>query len=131
MRRNPPPIGQLMTRMPHEIDRFETLGRAKEVMVEWGIRHLPVMAGGKLHGIISERDVDTVIAATAGARWHVELADVCTPEPYCVPPTAPVTEVAQEMSKRAIGSAVVVDGGVVVGIFTATDALDALVAAYT
>lgn len=43
-----------------------------------------------------------------------------------VSPVTAVDEVAQRMLERGVGSAVVVDGGFVVGIFTTTDALRVL-----
>jgi acetoin utilization protein AcuB len=47
---------------------------------------------------------------------------------YCVSPDAPLVEVAREMAEHKYGSAVVVEGPKVVGVFTTTDALRALVA---
>ena len=49
-------------------------------------------------------------------------------EPYTVAPDAQLREVARTMAERKIGSAVVVDGGEVTGVFTTTDALRALAA---
>jgi len=42
-----------------------------------------------------------------------------------VSPDAPIDEVVQEMAGKKFGSAVVIDNGKVVGMFTATDALAA------
>jgi acetoin utilization protein AcuB len=119
-----------MTRLPEEIDRFESVARAKEMMQDNDIRHLPVMAGAKLFGIVSERDVDLVMAATAGVIARTEIGEICGQGAYSVLPTALVTDVAATMVEHGIGSAVVVDGDAVVGIFTVTDALRALVSAY-
>jgi acetoin utilization protein AcuB len=53
----------------------------------------------------------------------MKVEDVMTPHPYTVTPGAPLDEVASAMSRRKIGSAVVVEGGRVVGVFTTVDAL--------
>lgn len=42
---------------------------------------------------------------------------------YTVAPEAPIDEVVREMSQHKYGSAVVVDNGKVVGVFTTVDAL--------
>jgi len=60
------------------------------------------------------------------ARETIEEA--MTADPITVPPDAPLEEVAEAMAARKHGSAVVVDRGAVVGIFTTTDAMKALVA---
>ena len=129
-RRRAPAVSDFMTRLPTELDRCDTVARAKEVMTEQGIRHIPVMDGTKLYGIISERDVDIVLAAIAGLADPPPLDAVCPTDTYAVVPTTPITEVAQVMVSRRVGSAVVVDQGFVVGIFTVVDALRALGSAY-
>ena len=118
-----------MTRLPEEVDRRVSLARAAERMREHEIHHLPVMDGSRLYGILSSRDVD-VLTSALGDASEMPVGDVCITDPYDVPPTASLAEVAEVMAHRHIGSAVVVDAGVVVGIFTVTDALRALAAAY-
>ncbi len=48
--------------------------------------------------------------------------------PYTVSPDAPLRDVARTMAEQKFGSAVVVDGDEVTGVFTTTDALRALAA---
>lgn len=130
MPRKAPPVNEFMTRLPRELDRRETVARAKQLMLTEDIRHIPVMDGPKLFGIISERDVDLILATMGGVRDAPAIDLVCEENPYAVSPLTPITEVAQEMELRKVGSAVVVDGDVVVGIFTLIDALRALRHAY-
>jgi acetoin utilization protein AcuB len=54
------------------------------------------------------------------------VGDFILEPPYSVAPDAPLREVAREMSARKCGSAVVVEGEQVVGVFTTTDALTLL-----
>jgi CBS domain-containing protein len=54
------------------------------------------------------------------------LADVITGKVFSVTPGQPVTEVAKVMVQGRVGSAVVIDGPWLVGIFTERDALRAL-----
>jgi CBS domain-containing protein len=54
------------------------------------------------------------------------IADVMSRDLVTVPPTATVAEAATVMSERHVGSALVLDGGALVGIFTERDILRAL-----
>ncbi len=119
-----------MTRLPTELDRRDTVTHALEVMITQDIRHIPVMDGAKLFGILSKRDLEVVLATLRTSREVPKIGAVCEVSPFVVSPVTPVHEVAQEMELRKVGSAVVMDAGVVVGIFTVIDALRALRQAY-
>jgi acetoin utilization protein AcuB len=128
--RKSPSVRAYMSRLPIEIDRNETIARAEELMEQYDVRHIPVMSGLHLFGIVSLRDVREA-RLTEGERCsQIAVADVCTREVLTVSPLIGVTEAAQRMLSRKVASAVVVDGDVLVGIFTTTDALRALCDAY-
>jgi acetoin utilization protein AcuB len=96
-------------------------------MDKYNLRHLPVWSDGKLVGIVSARDLDCVrsLAHAEPAVIHVE--DAMTANPYAPSPDTLLVDVVRTMVERKLGSAVVMDGGQIVGIFTATDAMRALV----
>ena len=54
------------------------------------------------------------------------VGDFILGPPYSVAPDATLREVVRTMAEKKYGSAVVVEGGQVVGVFTTTDALRAL-----
>ena len=118
-----------MTPALHSIGKDQPLAVAHRLMKEQQIRHLPVLDGGKVVGIISERDLyylETI------AEVDIETEPVeegMTRDIYCVSPEAPLREVVQEMASRKYGCAIVVEGKKAVGIFTTTDAMH-LLAAY-
>lgn len=119
-------ISELMTPIPHTIGRDVTITEATEKMVAHGIRHLPVLHGGKLVGVVSDRD-----AGLIGALNDVDPTKVTVEEamsnPWTVEDTARVSDVVREMTEHKYGSALIVDGrGTLVGIFTTHDALKAL-----
>ena len=99
-----------------------------ETMKGEGIRHIPVTsAEGRPVGIISERDLKVFSLNPAWAS-KIEAADIMTETPFSVTSGTALEEVVFEMSKRKVGSALVVDGNSELqGIFTSTDALNALV----
>ena len=115
-----------MTPSPHTIGDDQTLARAAEVMHEFQIRHLPVLSGGKLVGMLTERDL-ALIESMRGVDPKVERArDAMSTEVYSVSPEAALDEVALQMAANKYGSAVVVQNNHVVGVFTNVDACRAL-----
>lgn len=117
-----PPIHKYMTALPHSIGLDQPLRYAKKMMSEYNIRHLPVEQGGKLVGILTDRDIGLASSFIGAAEMKVE--DVMMPMVYAVEPETPLNEVVIEMAQHKYGCAVVQQGnGKVVGIFTATDAM--------
>ena len=90
------------------------------------VRHLPVLKGDQLVGLVSERDLYLLetLKSVDPAKEPVDQA--MTDSPFSVAPGARVREVVQEMLDEKYGSAVVVERGRVIGIFTRSDALRAL-----
>ena len=52
-----PTVGSVMTRFPYAADASTGVVEAGALMDEQGIRHLPVVDGGEIVGIISDRDL--------------------------------------------------------------------------
>jgi acetoin utilization protein AcuB len=77
--------------------------------------------------VVSQRDLYLLetLRGVDAARELVEEA--MTAEPFVVDPGAALEGVAEAMAIHKHGSALVVDGAVLIGIFTTTDALRALV----
>ena len=114
-----PLIKAVMTPFPHSIPRDARLEEAKRMMSLHKIRHLPVVEGQTLVGIVSERDL---LHADQHAALPSRVADICQPDVYVVELTERLDGVLDEMLERKIGSAVVVRGDRIVGIFTTVDA---------
>lgn len=117
-----PTIEQFMTPTPLTIEADQTLDSAMEIMRESGVRHLPVRDHGKLVGVISERDLARSDRARDTRRLFTPVTTAMQAEPYCVEPTSLLTDVVREMAERRIGSALVVHGDTICGIFTSVDA---------
>jgi acetoin utilization protein AcuB len=116
-----------MTACPHSIGSDQPFARAHEQMRALGVRHLPVLTGGRVVGIVSERDLALVEAMREEIDpERLTVEEAMTPEPYVVEPSAPLAAVAREMAAHRYGAALVVESGRLVGVFTTTDALRAL-----
>jgi acetoin utilization protein AcuB len=115
-----------MTISPVVISSDRTLSEARRLMRERNIRHLPVVDAGVLVGVVSQRDL-YLLETLKGVDPSSEIVrEAMTNDPYTVPPDALLEEVATVMAENKYGSAVVVDRGTVIGVFTTVDALRTL-----
>ncbi len=122
------PVRSFMTASPVVVASHRTLAEAHQLMREHRVRHLPVVDDGRLVGILSQRDLYMLETLRGIDVASETVAEAMTAEPYTAAPDAPLDDVAREMADHRYGSAVVVDGGAVVGVFTTVDALRALAA---
>src|SRR5690349_263459 len=104
----------------------QTLGEASRLMRGHGIRHLPVVEHGKVIGILSQRDVYLVETLAVSRPEEIRVEEAMTSDPFLVEPEDSLESVAEHMASRRIGSAIVAHDGVLLGLFTVTDALRAL-----
>ena len=123
-----PTIRHFMTSAPETIGADLTLAQARDRMYQLNARHLPVVDGGELVGILSDRDI-ALVDAVFGDLGRLQVRQAMTAQPFTCGPEAHVHAVAAEMAAHKYGTAIVVDRdhpGQVVGLFTTTDALHAL-----
>jgi acetoin utilization protein AcuB len=120
------PIREYMSKAPLTIGRRQTLTTAHELMRGRRVRHLPVLEAGKLVGVVSQDDLHFLESLKDVEPDEVLVEEAMSADPYWVSATTPLSEVARTMARGKLGSTVVVDGGKVVGVFTATDALKIL-----
>lgn len=115
-------IREHMTPQPHSIGPDIPLKTAIEQMRAHEVRHLPVRRGGRLIGILSDRDVKLAASFPHAAELTVE--DVMTPDPYSVSPDTPLVDALAQMAEHKYGCTVICDAkNEVLGIFTAIDAV--------
>ena len=121
-----PTVQKYMTTTPHTIRPDLSLAEADKIMREHVVRHLPVLKGGQLVGLLSQRDIRLVESFKDVDSANVQVVEAMSQDTYEVPPTAYLDEVVSTMAEHKYGSAVVTQNGKVVGIFTTADALQAL-----
>jgi acetoin utilization protein AcuB len=106
---------------------------AFEMMRDHRIRHVPVVEGEKLVGIVSDRDVRSALpsrhalqegwASLGEALLVSRISQVMSLMPITIGPTASIREAAQVMSRNKVGALPVVEEGKLVGILSAEDIL--------
>jgi acetoin utilization protein AcuB len=126
----PTTIRAYMTESPMTIGPQVSLAEAHAIMREREIRHLPVMQGGRLIGMVTARDLALVESLADFDPKEISVEEAMSEDVYAVSPDAPLRMVAAEMAERKLGSAVVEERGKVIGVFTVTDACRALTLAF-
>lgn len=121
-----PTIEKYMTTNPHSIGKDQTLSKAEKIMSQYGIRHLPVLDGGKFLGLVSDRDVKFLSTFKDVDPTKTTLDSMYIDKVFCADPDARLDEVCDVMAEHKYGSTVVMSNGKLVGIFTWVDALRAM-----
>lgn len=98
-----------------------------KIMNEYNIRHLPVINQlEEAIGIISDRDITAIKAF--GNYDNLHAIDLMSEDPICVIKNMNLLDAVFEMAQNKVGSLIINDEkGQVYGIFTNTDALNALI----
>jgi len=116
-------IFEVMTPLPVTIDSSTSLQTASHLMRRYDIRHLPVLEGEKLVGLIIERDVEIVLRFKLLDAQTEPVRSLMSKVPLIVSFDAKVTEVIEEMIRTKGDCAVVFKNNKVAGIFTLIDIL--------
>ncbi len=102
----------------------DTVEQALRLMAERDIGLLVVLEGGRLAGVLSERDLARRAGATeAGALRALRVADLMTRDVATVGPEALFGECIALMEQRGARHLPVVEGGRVVGVLSVRDLL--------
>jgi acetoin utilization protein AcuB len=110
---------------------------AAEIMQDHRIRHVPVIDGDRLVGIVSDRDLRNALPRKRETRGTVDeftqsslarpVSEVMSRLPLTIPVDFGIHEAAEIMCREKIGALPVMDGETMVGILSAEDLLWALV----
>ena len=109
-----------------------TAAEALALCRERRIRHLPVLDGGRLVGIVSDRDLRSATPVLGdpervSALQRIRTSEVMTRELATAHPDDPIESAANAMRARWIGCLPVVEDEEMVGIITSSDVMEALV----
>ena len=121
---------------PVTVSPDDSFRHAMTLIRQKGVRHLPVVEGDHLVGIVTDRDIRQASPSPATSlevhELHyllerVRVREIMTKRVYTVAPDTPIEEAARLMLQHKIGGLPVVDGGRLAGIITETDILAAFV----
>lgn len=91
------------------------------------IRHLPVLEGGKLIGLVTERDLHLIETLRDSDPAKLTVEEAMVSDVYVATPDDAVDKVVERMADRKYGCVVVVgDRDQIEGIFTTVDAMQVL-----
>ncbi|MCX5891955.1 MAG: CBS domain-containing protein, partial [Deltaproteobacteria bacterium] len=123
-------VKEVMVKEVATLDVNDELSLANDIMRLGRIRHLPVVDGARLAGIISERDLFRSSLAQAlgyGGQASRDLMktlrikDIMVKEVATISPDAKLCEAVRLMMDKKIGCLPVVENGHLVGLITETD----------
>lgn len=121
------PVEEFTTPDPVTASEETTVEELSKLMTEHGVRHIPIVRNGQVTGIVSERDLKVIAGLNLKEKSLISAADVMARDPVTVNAQETLDEVAFQMSSHKIGSVIVNEDGKLLGIFTSTDALNALI----
>ena len=129
-------LSEIMNRDLITVDRHASLRRARRILDQHRIRHLLVMDGKRLVGIVTDRDLRTAAPSsksplTASEREEfmdeLKVLEVMSRKLITASPDTTIREAAGVMVREKIGCLPVVDRNLLVGIVTEADLLEMLV----
>jgi len=121
-------VEEIMRPDPITIGPETTLCDAYALMQAKGVRHLPVVDGDALVGVVTDRDLRLATSRLAERPFPPEarVREVMSHPVETASPRDPVERVASAMRERRIGCLPVVEAGRLVGIVTGANLLDAM-----
>lgn len=126
------PISSIMTKELITLNLKDSLYSAEKRMKVNHIRHMPVVDGDKLIGLVSLSDLQRVSFIDAYSKEGTEdtpvynmlsIRDLMIKNPLTASPRTTILEVSKLLASKEFHSLPVVDDGKLVGIITTTDLL--------
>jgi CBS domain-containing protein len=129
-------VQEVMSENPVSVQLDTRVSEIIEMLMEIPIRHIPVLDGDVLRGIVSDRDlkavslprlVDGQALSEIRARYGAPISDLMSSDPVTVHPETDLAEAVDLMLEHKIGALPVVDpsSGDLVGIVSYVDVLRA------
>lgn len=125
-------VRDVMQTKLHTVTPVTTLPEALRLTSQRGVRHLPVLDGDRLVGILSDRDLKRAMASPATSLEAHELTylldrlrveEIMTRTVIMIGPMFPIEEAARLMVLEKIGALPVTEDGHLIGLVTETDVL--------
>ena len=129
-------IARWMRHPVHSVKPLDSIRHARQLMEEHRINQLPVVAGGRVVGIVSDRDLRDAFPSVLGDPTKpatpdpgaVPVESVMTRNVLCLGPHDTMIAAATLMRRERVGAVPIIDGTRLVGIIARSDVLAAFVA---
>lgn len=119
-----PAISDIMSANPQSADAGDSLRVVAQAMREGDFGSMPVLAEGRLAGVVTDRDI-AVRGVAQGLSGDAAVSEVMTAEPVCVGPDCDLSEAAQIMQAKQIRRLYVTEGQTLVGVAALADVVGA------
>jgi acetoin utilization protein AcuB len=115
-------VDALMRRKVQTVREDGSAEQALKRMRAGNLRHLVVLRGRRVVGMLSDRDLTAILVG--GVRVDRTIDQVMRRDVVEIAPGDTVEEAARRMRRRKIGALPVIEGDELVGILTVSDLLD-------
>jgi CBS domain-containing protein len=131
-RARPVPVGRMMQTQVITAAPEMSLAEVQRVMRHHNIRHVPVLSGKHLVGMMTDRDVREALPSPATTltrgeiAYHLEMTPIktcMTRDMVWIGPDIDMADAARLLVQRKIGCLPAVDNGTLVGVVTDIDCL--------
>ena len=116
-----PTVRDVMTSDPEQVDRDASVQEAATTMRELNVGAVPVVAGGRVQGIVTDRDITVRVIAEGRRPADVRVHEVASADPVTVAPDTDTREAARLMAEHQVRRLPVVEGGSLVGMISLGD----------
>ncbi len=127
-----PLVRDIMQEKVVTISVDDSLATVEDIMHLGGVRHLPVVRGGRLVGVVSQNDLLRLSLSTLNSQGNeyrraflqaLEVSQAMSSPPVLIEAYATIEKAAMLMAQHKIGCLPVLDGDDLVGLVTTTDML--------
>ena len=132
------PVSKIMSADIITMSQDQTLGELNQLIDDKDIRHVPIVSGERLVGLLSTTDLDKISfintfdgdGLTTSIYGSLTIQQVMTRNLMLVQKDDSIYDVAIILSKNEFHALPVLDGEKIVGIVTTTDLLKFLIAQF-
>jgi len=109
-------VREVMTQRPATCSPTDTCAQAATLMKQHDCGSAPVVEGGKLVGIVTDRDIVVRAVAAGKDPKTLRVAEIMSADPVTVSPDDDVSKAAKVMADRQVRRVPVVENGTLVGL---------------
>jgi len=118
-------VEEIMTADPKTLRSTSSIRNAVSILFELDVRHLPIVDGKELVGIVSDRDLRECLVPATGPSLSKPVSSIMQTDVISVTPETEVSEAVDLMVEQKVGALPVVRPGSqeLVGILSYVDVL--------